>query len=203
LGILLAIAIPALTGYISKAQNQHYITQARDAAVALRSALDEDYVQGFFDEGSAQQYFEDGFTSPWPSPAVNKIFRLYTLSNIVYSGDFTAYYRKASILMGKTPFDDAPSYDTKTSAHWSFWFIGPKSTGATMVDATGFCYNFFPEGEETNSGKPFVSVTYNIKKIDPATIQHYDTTPACMINQTFITEYDPSAGYEVYTNLEQ
>jgi prepilin-type N-terminal cleavage/methylation domain-containing protein len=46
LAILAAIAIPALTGYIDKAQDRKDIAWARDVMVAYKAALNEAYAEG-------------------------------------------------------------------------------------------------------------------------------------------------------------
>jgi prepilin-type N-terminal cleavage/methylation domain-containing protein len=52
LAILAAIAIPALTGYIDKANNRALITQARTVAVALQTIVSEEYGDGYVIDSS-------------------------------------------------------------------------------------------------------------------------------------------------------
>jgi prepilin-type N-terminal cleavage/methylation domain-containing protein len=51
LAILAAIAIPALTGYIDKAEDKKYIADARNAVVAMRAVMAEAYADGIFGKG--------------------------------------------------------------------------------------------------------------------------------------------------------
>jgi prepilin-type N-terminal cleavage/methylation domain-containing protein len=48
LGILAAIAIPALTGYIAKSEDKQWEMRARDTCVAVHAALDEAYAKGTY-----------------------------------------------------------------------------------------------------------------------------------------------------------
>jgi prepilin-type N-terminal cleavage/methylation domain-containing protein len=53
IAILAAIAVPALTGYIDKANQRKYIAQARDALTAMQTFIAEDYGKGVFGPAAA------------------------------------------------------------------------------------------------------------------------------------------------------
>jgi hypothetical protein len=53
LGILAAIPLPALTGYISKADDKEWEMRARDANIAMHAAIDGAWANGEFDANDA------------------------------------------------------------------------------------------------------------------------------------------------------
>ncbi|MDR1359200.1 MAG: prepilin-type N-terminal cleavage/methylation domain-containing protein, partial [Coriobacteriales bacterium] len=60
LGILAAVAIPALTGYIAKSEDKEYEMHARDSNIAAHAVIDEAYAKGEFKSEAAQQYIKKG-----------------------------------------------------------------------------------------------------------------------------------------------
>jgi prepilin-type N-terminal cleavage/methylation domain-containing protein len=178
LGILLAIAIPALTGYIQKAQDEGYKMEARDATSAARSVLDEVYAKGeIASNPTASNYISTG--NGWQT-------RMYWLEQFstFLTGTWITYFHTASALLGKS----YPSAMTEPGA-WSYAFIG--SSTSTALDADGFLYFIFPDGRA--SGKPQIVVTYRMERVDAAT--YVNSITAKMQTSDL---YRAEAGYEVY-----
>jgi prepilin-type N-terminal cleavage/methylation domain-containing protein len=64
LGILLAIALPALTGYISKAQWIEVEAENRTQKTAIQTMLQEQYVKGGMIAATSPGYFQKGSATP-------------------------------------------------------------------------------------------------------------------------------------------
>jgi prepilin-type N-terminal cleavage/methylation domain-containing protein len=193
LAILAAIAIPALTGYIAKAEDERYTTEARNATVAVRTVLNEAYSKGDFDNLSSQEHYTNGLSSS----SARKIFQITDLANAVISSgvslpDKFDYYRQAAGLIGASypsaPFD--PTTDTNAQ-YWAAHTFAASGSDANAVSAEGFYWMFFPEG--AGSGKPVTAVTYRMDRISLSA-----NTWAAMITAYNAAPFSPSADYEVY-----
>ncbi|MDR3137129.1 MAG: type II secretion system GspH family protein [Coriobacteriales bacterium] len=181
LGILLAIAIPALTGYIAKAQDKQYLMDARDATQAFLTILDEAHAKGELSTSSAlSNYIKDGAGN------ATKIFGMYTISNYA-TGDWYTYPRAASALMGKSfPAGNQPF---RSPGYWACDPIG--SSFSTALDADGFLYRLYPDGKKTDA--PCIMVTYRMQRVDNAASESDIETAMRDANL-----YRANAGYELY-----
>jgi prepilin-type N-terminal cleavage/methylation domain-containing protein len=190
LGILAAIAVPALTGYISKSADQKYIAEARNRMTAIRATLDQAYANGEFSSNlDAESYFLDGQPA---NSSEKKVFQVTAFSGKVFgtgAGSWE-YYRRASTLLGETY--PAGAFTTADTPYWAAHVVGPKTSQTTLNSADGFCYMFFPEGLAT--GKPAIVVTYKVTHVNIAS-NAYASFTAPYLNSA---AYDPNAGYEIY-----
>jgi prepilin-type N-terminal cleavage/methylation domain-containing protein len=198
LAILAAIAIPALTGYIDKAQDKQYIAEARNISVALKTVLSEAYASGeindvpFESNPSPLDYFT---TSYWGSTAEHGAIFYDTegLSRAIYQGEGDksyALYKKAAALIGESYPDEV---DMGSERYWKYFPVSENDSGATMLTADGFYFWLYPEGNGSNPVKPFISVTYKMKRIDVSDMEHFLDSMG-----TYASLYDPNAGFEVY-----
>jgi prepilin-type N-terminal cleavage/methylation domain-containing protein len=200
LGILAAIAIPALTGYISKSEDKEYEMQARDAAVALRSVLVEAHVDGTLDknlnaenkEGGSKAYFTQGTANSTSAGA--KFWNTSTFAARNFStapGSAQAavnrtYYNMANELMGLAipSWSGAPNY-------WSIYYYALSPSDYTIVSAPAWEYEFFPEGAV--NGKPIIVVTYGFEVFgDFESFKAYENART-LSNM----KIDPAVGYKV------
>jgi prepilin-type N-terminal cleavage/methylation domain-containing protein len=179
LGILLAVAVPALTGYIAKAQDKQYIMDAKDTVQAVRAVLDEAYAADELTSNPlVSNYIQNGQTS-----SITKLFNTAFISREA-TGNIWGYYCRAFDLMGKT--FPAVAADP---GFWSLLLVG--SADATALDADGFIYEMYPEGSV--SGRPCVIVTYRMTRAgQPTTYTNFYG-----VVQT-VDIYNADAGYEIY-----
>jgi prepilin-type N-terminal cleavage/methylation domain-containing protein len=194
LGILAAIAIPALTGYISKAEDKEYEMQAREHMVAVRAVLDEAYANGEFAEGRAKTSFEN---NEYQGNTKARIFNLVRLGTIGTTATYTNYFyfqKKASQLIGEPFLINQQNGDT-TTEYWDFYLVGPPGSSGNALSADGFIYTWFPNGWKGDT-KPAIVVTYKVKRIEPFAFTAVQMN-AQELNKN-IFEYDAEAGYEVY-----
>ncbi|MDR2163483.1 MAG: prepilin-type N-terminal cleavage/methylation domain-containing protein [Clostridiales Family XIII bacterium] len=160
LAILAAIAIPALTGYIDKAEDKKWIAEARNAVAACRTVLNEAYADETISEGVADSSLYSNFLNDgdYAYPGV-KFFSLARLS-ILNTGDpinWTAYYAKAAKLIGI----DYPDSITEPG-YWEVALFAPKPSSYTIVDAPAFMYAYYPEGYGTG-----IAVAYGLSGLNP------------------------------------
>jgi prepilin-type N-terminal cleavage/methylation domain-containing protein len=179
LGILLAIAIPALTGYIAKAQDEQYIAEARDIVQATRSVLDEAYAAGKFSSGDAAGYFTTGWAPGMTdiTAFVVKRFSLADLSTLA-----TGYSR--------TFMNDVIGLGA-TNMRFHVHFVAPLGSDVTALTADAFMV--YPEGRKP--GDPTVVVTYGLSRVG-GLVYTQDLHDAIKIDGT--STLDPNAGYVVY-----
>jgi prepilin-type N-terminal cleavage/methylation domain-containing protein len=154
LGILLAIAIPALTGYITKAQDEKYKTEARDTVVAVRTVLDVAYSKGELTSSTTHpdisNYVQNGV---YGSGVGFKMFPLELLS-VSATGSVATYSNAAVDLMSKGR--QVPI----SSGYWTCSLVGRQSSDSTALNADGFLYTFYPDGN--GGGLPAIIVTYRL-----------------------------------------
>jgi prepilin-type N-terminal cleavage/methylation domain-containing protein len=194
LAILAAIAIPALTGYIDKAEDKKYIADARNRMTALKAIMDESYAQGDFSKGAAKTYFESSAIGFKRTNA--KLFRIEELAQKVI--DTTSpnaivvsrwsYFSKASKLVGE-PYSGTANY-------WVAYTVGPNTGETTAFTADGFIYEYYPEGYTAN--KPAMIVTYKMDKVTSYTSANGlpDGITGQLVGGNIA--YNPDAGFEVY-----
>jgi type II secretory pathway pseudopilin PulG len=182
LAILAAIAIPALTGYIDRAQEKQYISEARNVSVALRAVMDEAWANGELNTKSTS-YVGNTFTGL-------KVFRISNLSSDSYSGgkSWELYQRTAALMKEE--------YVTRTSdpGYWFINLVAAKDSDATAVTADGFWFELYPEG--MSSGKPSIAVTYRMSPVDG--LKSTVNFSSAIEGGSKYFSYDAQAGYEVY-----
>jgi prepilin-type N-terminal cleavage/methylation domain-containing protein len=177
IAILAAISIPALTGYIDKAQDKQYMATARNYNTAAHVVLDEDYAGGYLPSTSTNVSTYDSAN-----------FALWHLNNLSESATKTksGYANRVADLIG----EKHPS-STGSSGYWILSIIGSK--GSTALNADGFLFYYFPE--ENVAGKPMIVVTYKLDRWnvpDGANRDAFDN--ALPLNG----RYNSNAGYEIY-----
>jgi prepilin-type N-terminal cleavage/methylation domain-containing protein len=176
LAILAAIAIPALTGYIDKAEDKEYIAKARNISMAIKTLLSEDYAAGKF---ANYNYFFEGSTA-YDNQTV--FFDIYDVSSTSHN-DGKWYYEKASALSGE-------AYD-RTSANpnsWGLLTVSTKNLDPTALTADGFYYYFYPNGY--HSGDDVIIVMYKAKSSTGSLYDVFDGDYEYL-------KYDPDCGYTV------
>jgi prepilin-type N-terminal cleavage/methylation domain-containing protein len=186
LAILAAIAIPALTGYIAKAEDKKYVSKARNTSVAMKTLLNEDYASGKIDrDAHAKQCFTQG-TDLY---STYKMFAPSSIANALddYDHDHEAYYKQAATLMGEA-YDESGEH-----MYWVYYPLTSRDSSATAATADGFLYFFYPEGY--NTGETIICVTYKLERLTAPETVAYLTSDQDYSNSAV---YNPNAGYEVY-----
>jgi prepilin-type N-terminal cleavage/methylation domain-containing protein len=184
LAILAAIAIPALTGYIDKAKGKRYISDARNAVVAVRTVLNEAYADGEIAASAEAEKYFNGEKLYDSNPGADH-FDLLEIGDILSSHDMEIY-RRAAALIGESYPDD---HLNKKS--WVLIPVAARDSGATASTADGFVYVLYPKGQ----GGPFdtvVAVTYKVDRIIT------DSWVDLYTKLRTVSTYNPKAGYEVY-----
>jgi prepilin-type N-terminal cleavage/methylation domain-containing protein len=181
LAILAAIAIPALTGYIKKAQDKQYVMMARDYVTATKAVLDEAYATGELSKNDPS-FLNDG------NPNYSSYLKYFGIMTASYNtfGDYVEMQRKAGGLVAKK----FPAGASSGAGYWQIIFIG--STTSTLFNADGFLFWFYPEGNNAD-GDPVIAVTYKVNHFD-----NVKTNRQLSVHFYSDAKYDPKAGYEVY-----
>jgi prepilin-type N-terminal cleavage/methylation domain-containing protein len=177
LAILAAIAIPALTGYIDKAEDKQYIAMARDIALAHRAVIDEAYATGeLFTWVVDEDYIKTG--------EPRNGFKVWTDG----SGGNTVKVRMMDLISKKR------SIDGWTPDYAQIYVLGAKTDASTLLNADGFQFFYFPLGQHGSGAHPLTIVTYKVAYIDPSgkTSAQWNTD----FNDNGV--YDADAGYYVY-----
>jgi prepilin-type N-terminal cleavage/methylation domain-containing protein len=198
LAILAAIAIPALTGYIDKAEDKKYIAQARNVNVAVRSVLDDAYADGSLFKYTPSYTSEPDF-STYPTKGdprnTNTNVKSYWLSRVSsYStppGGTSMYARAAELIA-----INAPSSNSKSPGDWSIDLYAP-ADGSSVLDATAFIYHYWPDGAKYPVGSQYsdeIIVTYGIEGL----ASEYPYTRDFNTALNSIITYSPDAGYHVF-----
>jgi prepilin-type N-terminal cleavage/methylation domain-containing protein len=173
LGILAAIAVPALTGYIAKSQDKQWEARAHDYSVAMHTVLDMQYAAGNINES---------FAASGNTGISHTNFRFWDDSGLAANG-FNVRAAEGE-LMGQTHpgANTAPGY-------WGGAIIGP--TGSTPWNSDGYSFFYFPEGFV--SGKDLIYVTFRVSGIP-------DTSSTVALNASLASTayYDPNAGMKVF-----
>jgi prepilin-type N-terminal cleavage/methylation domain-containing protein len=200
--ILAAIAVPALTGYIEKANDTQWEARARELNTASKTVLTEDYAKGIFhsNQWTGMTFdpaiaFADG-----DSYGNKKIYSLPTLSTGVYgvrNGSTTSIYssneyeKQAAALLGET----YPLASLNAKGYWQLLFISPDSPNYNALTADGFAVTIYPEGTKpSGTTYPVIFVTYKLAYTDGL------TTNSSARNALLSAQmpYDSSAGLHVY-----
>ncbi|MDR2109064.1 MAG: prepilin-type N-terminal cleavage/methylation domain-containing protein [Coriobacteriales bacterium] len=190
LAILAAIAIPALTGYIKKAEDQQYSARAREISVAMRTVLIEGYADGEYASATASKYFKNGGVS-----GTTRWFSDTALSKTVYGSEYLQSIElriRASKLLGEK-YPNTKNWPLNPG-YWQISFAAPSTSGADFSQADGFLLVLYPEGTGGPvSERTIVYVTYRLSSMDSANYWDYNsaTTSGALA-------YDADAGYAVY-----
>jgi prepilin-type N-terminal cleavage/methylation domain-containing protein len=173
LAILAAIAIPALTGYIDKAEDKKWISWARNAAVAYRATLSEAYAEGTLTDEQLEGLKEGNVTS-----SAVKIF----------FGSLGASFNHHIEMNKFIGWEKG----TTTTILSGISVIGPNDIETTALNADGF---FIYSQEMTKKQATFV--TYKVKRDDGFNYDGiFNDTPPNYQKTHFV--YDSTAGFEVY-----
>jgi prepilin-type N-terminal cleavage/methylation domain-containing protein len=189
LAILAAIAIPALTGYIDKAEDKQYIAQARNISVAMKTVVDEAYASGAIDGNAAAK---TAFTQGTPAGKDDNflIFGINLISQHL-TGNAWSFFKRAATLIGEG--EAYPVSNEDPGMIWTYEAYAPKDSGATAATADGFGWWFFPEGESAEF-TPMIFVTYKVERIAISKLTYPNIWN--VFNENYV--YNSNAGYEVY-----
>jgi prepilin-type N-terminal cleavage/methylation domain-containing protein len=188
LAILAAIAIPALTGYIDKAQDKQYIMQARERMIALDAVLNEAYATG---EISAKTAAEKLFTTGGRLGTSNiQMFVPGQIAN-VSTGSWGTYVIRQNALIAKT----SPA-SVNDPGYYEDYILALYPSDATAASADGYWVEYYPEGQpksDPTKNAPEVIVTYKVDHLSNVTT-HAEFNAAIRASG----HYNENAGYEVY-----
>jgi prepilin-type N-terminal cleavage/methylation domain-containing protein len=194
LAILTAIAIPALTGYIDKAQDKQYISRARNISVAMKTVLNEVYASGEIDRGrypyNAKELFTQGYV--WGPGDNFVLFEIAMIGEYVDPFDSYMYFNRAAALIG-----EADDLNPVTGEDWRYSSCASAGSGATATTADGFVFEVYPEGYGPD--KLIIFVTYKLGRVTVSESDAYYGFWGILENDGV---YDPNAGYEVYKVIE-
>jgi prepilin-type N-terminal cleavage/methylation domain-containing protein len=199
LAILAAIAIPALTGYIDKARDKEYITQARDISIAVHSVLNEAVASGeITGDPAISSSSMHWFTTPGTLLMGDNAKRFFITNTSLYAtSDIYEYFKRAAALVG-----NSYSFGSTDNRFFSYMTVALRGSDVTAATADGFVFELYPEGYEEGSGKPWIVVTHKIARItelDADGIQRSVSWPILFnASPEGKAHYDPEAGYEIY-----
>jgi prepilin-type N-terminal cleavage/methylation domain-containing protein len=193
LAILAAIAIPALTGYIDKADDKKYISDARNAAVAIRSLISEAYAEGLESKVPDDQKYRLTSGEHAYDSSDLKYFNINWISTYAGGASY-AFHIEAGDLIG-VPF---PA-EEKDPGRWGFALLAARSSADTVFNAPAFYYSYAPEGYNYPAGShpnaPVICVTYKIGMDSDAIIATLSDFETALKTKA---QYNPDAGYNVY-----
>jgi type II secretory pathway pseudopilin PulG len=181
LAILAAIAIPALTGYIDKAEDKKYISEARSTAVAIRTVLNDAYGKGMF--GSLPPAAQTLFTDGTPQFANNSV-DVYNIASLGYG---FLFYEEACDLMG------TPYRQESEPGGWIFYPVAPHDSGYTALSAPGWIRYYHTKGNASTEDE-LILVTYGLN-FDETGIKEYQDFHNALVGDKFA--YSDDAGYKV------
>jgi prepilin-type N-terminal cleavage/methylation domain-containing protein len=196
IAILAAIGVPALTGYIDKAQDKQYIAQARNAMIAVRTVIGEAYADGEFANSETHGY-DVGYLTTGHFDG-KMVWYTEVLSYLISDPSSTDRYellKRASSFLGEEALIEDGDYD-KENGYWTANIFG--SNGSTALNADGFSWFFYPEGD--NPYKPVIIVTYKMDRVDTTDMEGniYTAFSDSVFDSDNDIPYNPNAGYEVY-----
>jgi prepilin-type N-terminal cleavage/methylation domain-containing protein len=168
LAILAAIAIPALTGYIDKADDRKWIAQARDAAAAARTVIDEAYAENTLSQ----------LMPTWSNGTSYVNLKLFQFTGSNY----------------RLTAEDLIGMDTAPPASWDLLFWSPNTSDYNVLNAPAYIYYYHPEGYSSNSGRPFTAVSFGIDGFPDGLQTEIDLVYSL---QRYV-HCEPSAGYKVF-----
>jgi type II secretory pathway pseudopilin PulG len=170
LAILMAIAVPALTGYIDKAKDKKWEMRARDISLAVHSVLDEEYAKGNIDD----TYVTNG--EPGLASTNMKCWAAQKLTQ-----DSSDSRATAATLLGEVyPGGGNPG-------NWGFNLIGPATAGSMPWNADGF----YIDNRPVTGSSEWTYITY---KVTPLVF----ASRAEFANALKNASYNASAGMYVY-----
>jgi prepilin-type N-terminal cleavage/methylation domain-containing protein len=202
IAILAAIGVPALTGYIGKAQDKQYIADARDHFVAARAVLAEAYADEDFsnayDQAKMDSFLSNGnaaITTTGSLGAGTKSYPLdrfgwYLVENDVAGfEDSYKYNHRVADLIGEKRRQE----NDYASSDWRLILAG--SSSSTAINADGFMYFSYSNSNYTAIGETYIVVTYKLKN---DTLNNDCTRTELGVYSYEGFTYDAGAGYEVY-----
>ncbi|MDR2162674.1 MAG: prepilin-type N-terminal cleavage/methylation domain-containing protein [Clostridiales Family XIII bacterium] len=201
LAILAAIAIPALTGYIDKAEDKKWIAQARNAMAAFRTVVDESYSDGTLGQwnpttGDFKDYTTAGDYRFAASPKIkfwygNRVSEYSTADSNRYTFD-----NRAAELAGIEPTDPlSADKQPNNNIYWEMFIYAPKSSEYTAANAPAWAYLYYPEGQHPK--KPVVFVTYGLSGLGSGYVTSGDVHNT-ITSSAGVVFCDPDAGYRVF-----
>ncbi|MDR1271472.1 MAG: prepilin-type N-terminal cleavage/methylation domain-containing protein [Clostridiales Family XIII bacterium] len=198
IAILAAIGVPALTGYIDKAQDKQYIAQARNVMVAARTMNDEAYAAGELAKSKSNNVSDNYIVTGNDSNDNDnpKLWYAHALSYFIAGSTDTSRYefqKRVSALLGEEALIENEDY-YKENGYWDFYVFGSKDS--TLLNADGFCWFLYPEGD--NPSKPCIIVTYKLDRITALSDNTCDAFRDAAFDELASMPYNPDAGYEVY-----
>jgi prepilin-type N-terminal cleavage/methylation domain-containing protein len=199
LAILAAIAIPALTGYIDKAQDKKYIADARNAIAATRAVLGEEYANGTLGKGLPasgpnSDYLTAGGGTNYKHLKNFSFALLSSYANTgsdIYTGDgedWVLYTNKAAEYIGLPTV-----VNNRTPGFFEIDFFAPKDDASYNIrNAPAFMYRYYPEGSKYY--EDIIVVTYGLAGVSEHS-DWWDFVDALKVDDV---TYDPNAGYKVF-----
>jgi type II secretory pathway pseudopilin PulG len=191
LGILLAIAVPALTGYIQKAQDKEWAMKARAVVTAYRAVLEMNYAKGNFNDIQLDAIQNGNSTSTVDA----KVFWGSlgdTLNWKPSAQEQTNELLNGAAGHGYFPTDlDYQEYTKNTPSH-SLSLVGFQDSNTTALNADGFHVLFMYDYSDRTTFNSSVVVTYKMDRDDTL------TTYLDYMAGNYSKVYNPDAGYEVY-----
>jgi prepilin-type N-terminal cleavage/methylation domain-containing protein len=183
LAILAAIAIPALTGYIDKANDKEWIMKARDLFTAYRAILDINYAEerlsatqmtaiqdGNYETANAKIFYGSlGDSNGWKPRWQVQVYEL--LGWPIDLSDFRSF--------------------TKNAPSPEFSRVGPPSPSTTALNADGFHVGFKYDFTASTKFQSSVVLTYKLNRDDNMTTWAY-------YQNDFTAVYNSDAGFEIY-----
>jgi type II secretory pathway pseudopilin PulG len=181
LGILAAIAVPALTGYIAKAEDEKYIVEARNRVMACRTVLDEAYADGELTSPAALSGGRNGYSNI-------RFVTLDDLSSDAFGGDTLEIYKRAAELQGE-------SYPPPGVFAYSIALASEEGSGATALTADGFMHQIWHEGYDADDRLTIVTYKLSAASVPLSTRGDFFAHAGAALGTI---RYDENAGYVVY-----